>query len=1154
MHLQTTITNKKMIGLLYHPRYDTQMKIGEYNAFIHRVVVMMPELTKHNYNMICYSPANIDKEKKIVTGYIFEDNKIKQVSVPMPHVTYDFYMGSDDTKSYEEFCAWPPGHGKIIYPSRALQILASDKLRAAQIISKFDPKIIPLTEIFDAQVEQVKKYLAKKTQVFIKPRYGNLGNKILVVKAKNNQFIAEYYINSKKQTSSFLSLEECVAYINLKVNGEKYIIQEAIDVMRFGDEVFDMRVLVFNLGKEWSFFSQIRVGAKSSELSNIAQGGRFELTVDFFEKYFPKEKALSLIENVKERIIKIADFLSKECNEIICEIAFDVMIDKSEDIYLAEINTKPGLAGTADYDNFSERTKYEQILFENLAVKHSEFLARSLVYRDSLVNHKQDLKKIFYKKKNEKFEFIFTGDTSFGENYQEKIKQRGGESILDRFSYDYGLEKLGPIMKDADFVVMNLETPITNCSKSPFEGRKDYIHWTHIEKAPKTLIDHNVSLVSIANNHSFDYGLEGHDQTLSILKEYNLPVIGAGDNIHQASEPFIAEINFEDKKITIAIIAAFKEVANYRDKFKVYADDQKPGLMPLDPKIIANRVQKIKSLYPNAFVILCPHWGNGYEWCDDEQIKLCDDLFASGIDLIIGHGSHMIQEFEKCQGKLVLYSIGNLMFHSPGRYAQMQAPPYSFVASLNVQIVNDQLDIQLKLYPIVSDNKITNYQPRFVNKSELNDLRKCLLQRKIMSYSEYLFDAQQDQFGYYFQVPSCGPPVHCHPRAPRHPHEGGDDIYAPKNDKDKWIGLLYHDSHDDSIRNNKFSVIMHRASALAPVLANHGYKLICYSPQNVNKEAKTVVGYAFENNEFKETIVDLPKINHDFYIGADGLDIYRKFQNWALDQGCRLYPTKAIRKLAQDKLLAARVISKFDNAIIPYTEEFDGTADQIQKYLLKKTIVFIKPRYGGRGNKILVVKSENDVFVAEYYNGTRKQIASFPALPECVSYINSLANEEKHIIQEAVDVITYEGSVFDIRALVFNEGSKWHFMSEVRIGIKSSEISNNGGTDIPIDFLERIFSKEKASKIMEKIKETTLNLTIFLSREYNELINELAFDVMVDKSGNIYLAEINTKAGLAGLTKYGDFFNMTDYEKNFYEKLSVPHGEFLAKSLLCKDS
>jgi poly-gamma-glutamate capsule biosynthesis protein CapA/YwtB (metallophosphatase superfamily) len=747
------------------------------------------------------------------------------------------------------------------------------------------------------------------------------------------------------------------------------------------------------------------------------------------------------------------------------------------------------------------------------------------------------LKKVFYKKPNEKFKFIFTGDTSFGENYQEKIKQNGGTSILERFGYEYGLEKLKPIMKDADFVVMNLETPITDCKKSPFEEQKDYLHWAEKEKTLKTLIDHNVSLVSLANNHIFDYGTIGYDQTLAALEEYELPAIGAGNDINQAIQPFTCEINFENTKITVAIIAAFEDLSSYRSKYKVYATPEKSGLMPLDIDKIADQVRKIKTLDPNTFLILFPHWGSNYQWCNQTQRSLSDSLFSCGIDLIIGHGAHMMQEFERRKTNLVLYSIGNFMFHSPGRYKIMEAPPYSSVASLEIQITNNLPDIQLKLYPIVSDNKLTNYQPRFVNKEELDDLNKVLLQKKIMSDSESFLKEKQDKFGYYFQIPALQ----------TNPTEAE---FGKTSTKQKWIGMLYHDHHDTKIKNGEFNIILHRASVLAPELAKHNYKLICYSPINVNTDEKTVTGYVLEGNEFKSIFIPIPKVNYDFYIGPDKLNSYYDFMLWALPKGYKIYPTKPIRRVAGDKMLTAEVLSEFDSSITPYTEIFDCSIDQIQRYLSKHPVTFIKPRYGSMGNKILVVKFENNSFTVEYYINRQKELASLSTLPECISHIKKLVNNENYIIQEAIDVVRCKESVFDVRALVFNTGEEWCFLSEIRISEKSSEISNNAGTDITSEFLEKIFSKEKAAMIVEKIKTITINFTIFLNKKYNETINELAFDVIIDKSDNIYFAEINVKPGLAGLTKYGNFFDMTDYEKNFYENLSIKHGYFLAKSLI----
>ena len=540
---------------------------------------------------------------------------------------------------------------------------------------------------------------------------------------------------------------------------------------------------------------------------------------------------------------------------------------------------------------------------------------------------------------------------------------------------------------------------------------------------------------------------------------------------------------------------------------------------------------------PNTFVILFPHWGSNYQWRNQTQRSLSDSLFSCGIDLIIGHGAHMMQEFERRKTNLVLYSIGNFMFHSPGRYKIMEAPPYSSVASLEIQITNNLPDIQLKLYPIASDNKLTNYQPRFVNKEELDDLNKVLLQKKIMSGSGSFLKEKQDKFGYYFQIPALQ----------TNPTEAE---FGKTSTKQKWIGMLYHDHHDTKIKNGEFNIILHRASVLAHELAKHNYKLICYSPINVNKEEKTVTGYVLESNEFKSICTPVPKVNYDFYIGPDKINKYYDFMLWALPKGYKIYPTKPIRRVAGDKMLTAEVLSEFDSSITPYTEIFDCSIDQIQRYLSKHPVTFIKPRYGAMGNKILVVKFENNNFTVEYYINRQKQITSLFTLPECISHINKLVNNEKYIIQEAIDVVRCKESVFDVRALVFNTGEEWSFLSEIRISEKSSEISNNAGTDITSEFLEKIFSKEKAVMIIEKIKTITINFTIFLNKKYNETINELAFDVIIDKSDNIYFAEINVKPGLAGLSKYGDFFHMTDYEKNFYENLSIKHGYFLAKSLI----
>ena len=135
---------------------------------------------------------------------------------------------------------------------------------------------------------------------------------------------------------------------------------------------------------------------------------------------------------------------------------------------------------------------------------------------------------MFHIDNHESFQMLFVGDTCFGENYQETIKKRGGVNILEQYGYAYPLEKVKPLMMESQLVVLNLDAPITDLKKSPYEDEKDFVHWAHVEKAPEALLKHNVSVVTLANHHMFDYGQPGFEQTLAVLHRKGFTTLGAG--------------------------------------------------------------------------------------------------------------------------------------------------------------------------------------------------------------------------------------------------------------------------------------------------------------------------------------------------------------------------------------------------------------------------------------------------------------------------------------------------------------------------------------------------------------------------------------------------------------------------------------------------
>lgn len=112
------------------------------------------------------------------------------------------------------------------------------------------------------------------------------------------------------------------------------------------------------------------------------------------------------------------------------------------------------------------------------------------------------------------------------------------------------------------------------------------------------------------------------------------------------------------------------------------------------------------------------------------------ELLDSGADLVIGHGAHRMQEVLLARSGTTVFSIGNFVFNSPGRYRSHEAPPYSIVARLDLARDDSGTSGGLRLYPILSDNRVTGFQPRPVTGSEAKEVH-ALLRSRAVSGTEF---------------------------------------------------------------------------------------------------------------------------------------------------------------------------------------------------------------------------------------------------------------------------------------------------------------------------------------------------------------------------------------------------------------------------------
>jgi poly-gamma-glutamate capsule biosynthesis protein CapA/YwtB (metallophosphatase superfamily) len=342
---------------------------------------------------------------------------------------------------------------------------------------------------------------------------------------------------------------------------------------------------------------------------------------------------------------------------------------------------------------------------------------------------------------------VFGGDTSFGESYSKTSEQM---TLPEDQRYLPSLSALIPLLRGSREALVNLETPLAGAGETAIEG-KAYVHWADPEKTVETLKSSGITAVSLANNHTMDLGSDGLEETLAALDRGGLARMGAGRDLSEAERPLVWEIPLGKRKVPVAVFPGFEYRKNYDSKFHFYAAPGVPGVNVLDPERFKVEVRSLKSRIPGVFVIAFPHWGSNYAWRTPAQARLAHALVDAGADLVLGHGAHQIQEIEQYKGRWIVYGLGNFLFHSPGRYGSRNAPPYSFVARLEFEENGPAVGKRLRLYPLESDNRKTNYRSRLISGKDFPGLESLLLAR-IDPKTAARIRSGRDSLGFHFSV------------------------------------------------------------------------------------------------------------------------------------------------------------------------------------------------------------------------------------------------------------------------------------------------------------------------------------------------------------------------------------------------------------------
>jgi len=297
---------------------------------------------------------------------------------------------------------------------------------------------------------------------------------------------------------------------------------------------------------------------------------------------------------------------------------------------------------------------------------------------------------------NEEVSLIAVGDISYSRGVERIVRKEN--------NINYPFLKIQDYLKNADLVFGNLETPITQGVEIPdFE-----MIFRSNPGTEKALKQAGFSILSLANNHTPNFGEKGLKDTFNFLENAGIEYVGAGENEQEAYQP----VYIEKKEIKFAFLAY-----NDTDVVPAYyeASTNRAGTAFMRQEKMTEAVKKARQ--KADFVIVSIHAGTEYsDKPNDSQINFAHAAIDVGADLVIGHHPHVVQTLEEYKGKYIFYSLGNFVFDQPQKQETKEG------LAIKIYFSKDRIN-KISFLPVVMENLA---QPRMANKNEADKILQRL--------------------------------------------------------------------------------------------------------------------------------------------------------------------------------------------------------------------------------------------------------------------------------------------------------------------------------------------------------------------------------------------------------------------------------------------
>lgn len=377
------------------------------------------------------------------------------------------------------------------------------------------------------------------------------------------------------------------------------------------------------------------------------------------------------------------------------------------------------------------------------------------------------------------------------------------------------------------------------------------------------------------------------------------------------------------------------------------------------------------------------------------------------------------------------------------------------------------------------------------------------------------------------------------------------------------VGLLCNCTEKKDPKTQLSASVVNRALLIDRIFAPAGLEVFLYSPADLSLEHTPggggVPGYRVVGDDLVRDARPVPRVNANWtYRTRNLIDRgmgYRRFKRWAKENQIEIYVPFGFSEMVSDKCRAFKLVEDYAPGLHPYTEDYIGSRLQVEAFFERGNIVFLKPRAGNRGNQIFVLRRTKGGIALRYYDHGDQRSLSPITLDAALGVVEAAAEDRNYIVQEGVDSLRYDGSVFDVRIVMVNDSERWHSILETRLAPSDSDLSNifqGGSIRVTEDLLEQMLGATAATEVEKEIRRVSHDLAEHLHSQFPGELMEIGFDMLIDSNRQLRLVEVNAKPGVAGLGSENRVFDWKPEDAVYYDRWVHPHVRHLAKFLAAK--